>query len=306
MESLLFMVFQLVLLLFLIPLFDGIARKLRAKHQSRIGPPITQTYRDFVKLYQRERTLPYHTTPIYRYTPYILFSIICTMYCLLPISYANTPLTSSISDVLVFIYLGGAFRFFFAVASVDSGDVYAGIGASRELMMGIFVEATLILSLVVIMLEADTTSIPLIKELVKDTRIGYSTPSFAIASVSFLWVMYVESGRKPYDIAEAEQELDEGLLAEYSGRDLAFMQASLMIKQFVMIGFFLMLFEPWNFSNPILATIVVILESGVLYVGATYIDNFTSRYKITSSLKTSALIALSIALGAVFLYIIGA
>ncbi len=306
MEAIFFMILQLVALLLIIPLFDGIARKLRARGQSRIGPPIVQTYRDFVKLYKRERTLPYHTSPLYRWTPYIIFSLICTMFCLLPITYGDTATTSRVSDIFILIYLGAAFRFFFSLAGMDSGDAYAGVSASRELMLGIFVEATLILSLAVIMLNANTTSLPLIKEMVQSGELGYALPSFAIASVSFLWVMYVESGRKPYDIAEAEQELDEGLLAEYSGRDLAFMQASLIVKQFVMIGFFLMLFEPWNFSNPILALIVFLLEAGALYIGAVFIDNFTARFTITSSLKLSALIALGISLSAVSLYIIGA
>lgn len=305
MEAFFMMILQLVALLLIIPLFDGIARKLRARYQSRVGPPITQTYRDFVKLYQRQRTLPYHTTPLFKFTPYLLFSIMCAMYCLLPITYGNTPFTSSVSDIFILIYLGAGFRLFFALAGMDSGDAYAGVSSSRELMMGIYVEATLILSLVVVMLGANTTSLPMIKQMVLNGDFGYATPSFAIASVSFLWVMYVESGRKPYDIAEAEQELDEGLLAEYSGRDLAFIQASLIVKQFVMIGFFLILFEPWNFENPLLALIVFILESGVLYVGAVFIDNFTVRYKITSSLKMSAFIALAIALVAVLLYIIG-
>ncbi len=306
METIFFMILQLVALLLIVPLFDGIARKLRARGQSRIGPPIVQTYRDFVKLYQRQRTLPYHTTALFRYTPYIIFALMCTMFCLLPITYGQNALSSSVSDIFILIYLGAAFRFFFSLAGVDSGDAYAGVSASRELMMGIFIEATLILSLMVIMLNANTTSLPLIKQMVQSGELGYTLPSFAIASVSFLWVMYVEAGRKPYDIAEAEQELDEGLLAEYSGRDLAFMQASLIIKQFVMIGFFLMLFEPWNFSNPFLALIVFILEAGAFYVGGVFIDNFTARFTITSSLKISALVALGISLSAVFLYIIGA
>lgn len=300
------MILQLVILLLIAPLFDGIARKLRARFQSRLGPPIAQTYRDFVKLYQRKRTLPEHSTPLYRFTPYLLFATVCTMFCILPIMYSDNTLVAKFSDIFIMIYLGALFRFLFSTAGIDSGDAYAGVSANRELMIGIYIEPVLILSLIVVMLGANSSNIAYIKELIIDGEFGYTAPSYAIASVAFLWVMYVESGRKPYDLAEAEQELDEGLLGEYSGRDLAFIQASLIIKQFVMIGFFLTLFEPWNFSNPILAMLVFLLEAGVLYVGAIFIDNFTPRFKVDTSIKVSTAIALSISLVAVFLYIIGA
>jgi hydrogenase-4 component C len=117
--------------------------------------------------------------------------------------------------------------------------------------------------------------------------------------------MYVESGRNPYDLAEAEQELQEGVLAEYSGADFGIAHAGLILKQFAMIGMFLSIFEPWNFSNPLLALIVFILESGIFYVAAVFIDNFGPRYKLLSSLKSNATIAFGISFIALILYIVG-
>ncbi len=305
MSAIFFMIIQLVALLLIVPLFDGIARKLRAKYQSRVGPPIYQTYRDFVKLYQRRRTLPEHSSPLFRYTPYLLFACVCTMFCLLPITYANNSLVLGVCDIFILLYLGAMVRFLFATAGIDSGDPYAGVSSSRELMLGIYVEPVLILTLIVVMLSANSTNLAYIKELVIKGDIGYMNPSFSIASIAFLWAMYVECGRKPYDLAEAEQELDEGLLAEYSGRDLAFIQASLIIKQFVMIGLFLSIFEPWNFTNPFLALIVFLAQAGVLYIGAIFLDNFTPRFKINTSIKVGFYMALSVALSSVLLYILG-
>ncbi|CZE46637.1 respiratory chain complex I subunit 1 family protein [Campylobacter geochelonis] len=305
--SVIFLMFlQLLAILLIAPLFDGIARKLRARFQSRVGCSIYQSYLDVFKLIKRGRTYPECSGFIFKITPYLMFAIISFMVLAMPIGYGVSPTSIKISDILLIIYLGALFRFVFAIASSQSGNALAGIGASREGMVGIYVEPTLILCLVVVMLKTQTTSLVEINALVSSGAYGYTTPSFAIASIAFLWAMYVEMGRKPYDLAEAEQELQEGVIGEYSGRDLAIIKVALMLKQFAMIAFFISIFEPWNFSNPILAILVFIIEAGAMYVLAIFIDNFGPRYKIELGAKTSSLIAFGISLIAVMLYVIGA
>ncbi len=303
--SFFYLLLQLLSAIAVAPLFDGIARKLRAKFQSRIGPSIFQTYRDLFKLLKRGRTKSHSTSFIYQLSPYLLFATTAAMFCALPITYRSYSPLASFSDVFVLIYLGALYRFVFIISGFDTANPFAGVGSSREATIGFYTEAVAIICLIVVMLGTGTSNLPLISSMIRGGSYGYFIPSFAIASTAFLWVMYVETARKPYDLAEAEQELQEGMLGEYCGKDLAVIDVALMLKQFSMLGFFLILFEPWNFLNPFLSLIVFLIEVGVLYVLAVFIDNFGPRFTMGKGMKTTMLFPLSIACTALVLYIIG-
>lgn len=305
METFVLVLIQVLAVIAIAPLYDGIVIKIRARLQSKQGSDIFQTYRDIFKLLKRNRTRPACSHWVFRSSPYILFGLSVAMLATMPITYGPNSAFAKYSDVFVFIYIAAAFRFIFGAASIDSGNPFASVGGGREQMIGIYVEPVMVICLLVVMLTANTSNLPMIEHLVRSREVGYHIPSFAVASIAFLWAMYVETGRKPYDLAEAEQELQEGLLGEYSGKDLVLGHMSLMIKQFSMIAFFLVVFEPWNFSNPILALIVFLLEAGCFYVGAVFIDNFGPRYKVTSSLRFNAFGVLMVSLVALVLYVMG-
>ncbi|QCT95208.1 NADH-quinone oxidoreductase subunit H [Caminibacter mediatlanticus TB-2] len=305
--TLFWMVVQVLAVVAVAPFFDGVARMIRAKMQARKGPPDPfQTYRDLYKLFKRGRVYPKNAHWVFKYAPYIMFGVVATMLAALPITYATDFKAGVVSDLFVILYLGAFFRFIFGVASNDSGNAFAAIGGSREQMIGVFVEPVIVLCLIVVMLLAKTSNLVEIQYMVKHWQIGYIYPSFAIASIAFLWAMYVEMARNPYDLAEAEQELQEGVLGEYSGSDLAISHMTMLIKQFVMIGLFLSIFEPWNVEFPLLALLIYIIKAGVFYVGAVFIDNFGPRYKLLSSFKRKANFALVIAFMAVITYVLGA
>ncbi len=306
MYSVFWMIFQVLLIVMIAPFFDGIARILRAKMQSRKGPPdCFQTYRDLLKLFKRNKTVPNCSHWVFRYAPYMLFATMASILAVLPIAYNSNPTAGVFSDIFVVIYLGAFFRFVFGVASLDSGNPFAGLGGEREQMSGVFVEPVAIICLIVVMLLAKTSNIVDIQNLVREGVIGYQTPAFAIASIAFLWVAYVETGRNPYDFAEAEQEILEGLLCEYSGSDLAILNITLMVRQFAMVGLFLVIFEPWNFQNPFLAVLVFVIETGFFYVTAVLIDNLGPRYKLLKGFQKNSKFALGIAFLALILYVAG-
>lgn len=307
MSSLFFMAFQVIAIILVAPFFDGVARVLRARLQSRRGAPdFFQTYRDIVKLFKRGRTVPACSHWVFRYGPYTLFGSGAALLAVMPIMYGTNTLAESCSDIFVVLYIAAMLRFVFGAASIDSGNPFAGVGGSREQMLSVFVEPVMITSLLVVMLLAKTSNLVEIQHMVRSGVLGYQIPAFAVASISFLWAMYVESGRKPYDLAEAEQELQEGVLGEYCGADFGLTHAGLILKQFAMIGMFLTIFEPWSFENPFLALAVFIIKAGAFYVGAVFIDNFGPRYKLLTSFRTNALAALGISFVALVLYVVGA
>ncbi len=306
MISIFFMIFQVIVIVLVAPFFDGVARVLRARLQSRKGPPdFFQTYRDIVKLFKRGRTLPKCSHWVFRYGPYTLFGTGAALLAVMPITYGSGTFAGYASDVFVVLYIAAMLRYIFGIASIDSGNPFAGVGGSREQMLAVFVEPVMMTSLLVVMLLAQTSNLAEIQEMVRSGEIGYQIPAFAVASISFLWAMYVESGRNPYDLAEAEQELQEGVLGEYSGADFGLAHAGLILKQFAMIGMFLSIFEPWSFENPFLALLVFILKAGIFYVAAVFIDNFGPRYKLLTSFKSNAMAALGVSFIALVLYVVG-
>ncbi|NKQ41496.1 MAG: NADH-quinone oxidoreductase subunit H [Sulfurovum sp.] len=307
MTILFWMIFQVVMIALAAPLFDGIARVLRARLQSRKGPPdFFQTYRDIIKLYKRSRTAPRCAHWFFTYAPFFLYATGAAMLAAMPITYGGLE-SVGYADIFVLVYLAALLKFVFGVASIDSGNPFAAVGGSREQMIGVFVEPVLIISLLVVMLLAGTSNLVVIQQMVLNGEVGFFMPAYAVASISFLWAMYVESGRNPYDLAEAEQELQEGVLGEYSGSDFGIAQAALILKQFAMIGLFITIFQPWNFGleHPFLALIVFLVKAGVFYVAAVFIDNFGARYKLLSGFKSNATAALSISVVALVLYIVG-
>ncbi len=304
----LYLLLQLVSAILVAPLFDGISRKLRAKFQSRMGPSIFQTYYDIYKLLKRGRTKSHSASYIYQISPYLLFVSAAAMFCALPITYSTSSATlSQFSDIFVLLYLGALFRFIFIVAGIDTANPFAGISSSREGTIGFYTEEVAVICLVVVMMGTGSTNLPFISSLVQHGSYGYAIPSFAIASTAFLWVMYVETGRKPYDLAEAEQELQEGVLGEFCGKDFAIIDIAILLKQITVLGFFLIIFMPWGglVDNPILSLIIFLAEVGFLYVMGVFIDNFGPRFTINKGMKRTMLYALAIACTSLVLYIMG-
>ena len=282
MSSIFFMILQVISIVLVAPFFDGVAKVLRARLQSRKGPPdFLQTYRNIIKLFKRGRTIPSCSHWVFRYGPYTLFGTGAALLAVMPIAYGSGTLAAYASDVFVILYISAMLRYIFGIASIDSGNPFAGVGGSREQMIAVFVEPVMMTSLLVVMLLAQTSNLAEIQAMVRSGEIGYHIPAFAVASISFLWAMYVESGRNPYDLAEAEQELQEGVLGEYCGADFSLAHAGLILKQFAMIAMFLSIFEPWSFENPFLALLVFLLKAGIFYVAAVFIDNFGPRYNST-------------------------
>jgi len=301
----LYLLLQLVSAILVAPLFDGISRKLRAKFQSRMGPSIFQTYYDIYKLLKRGRTKSHSTSFIYTLSPYAMFICTAAMVCALPITYNTYSVFAPFSDVFVLLYLGALFRFIFIVAGIDTANPFAGVSASREGTIGFYTEEVAVICLIVVMMGAGSTNLPFITSLIQEGAYGYTIPSFSIAATAFLWVMYVETGRKPYDLAEAEQELQEGVLGEFCGKDFAIIDIAILLKQFAVLGFFLVIFIPWRFEHPLLSLGMFLCEVGFLYVMGVFVDNFGPRFTMNKGMKRTMLFALSISCTSLVLFIMG-
>nr|WP_318384757.1 respiratory chain complex I subunit 1 family protein [uncultured Enterobacter sp.] len=271
---------QATLLLALAPLFTGISRQIRARMHSRQGPGIWQDYRDLQKLMKRQEVAPASSGMMFRVMPWVLLGSMLVVAMALPLFTRVSPFAGA-GDLITLIYLFALFRFFFALSGLDTGSPFAGIGASRELTLGILVEPMLILSLLVVALMAGSTNIATISASLAS---GWMSPvATLLALLACGFACFIEMGKIPFDVAEAEQELQEGPLTEYSGAGLALVKWGIGLKQVVMAALFLALFCPFGNADALstgallLSLAVTVVKLLVLFVVASVVENSLAR-----------------------------
>jgi hydrogenase-4 component C len=231
-------------LLLLAPLASGFCRVLRAKMHSRTGSGLLQDYRDILKLLKRQEVLPKGSGVIFRAMPFILMSTLLLVAMSLPVLTFASPL-DAVGNLFTFVYLLALVRFFFALSGIDSGNTFAAIGASREATIGALIEPTILLALFVAALLAGSTNLGQISKSFGTISGGAIAAEVAVI-VAVAYAVFVEMSKVPYDMAEAEQELQEGPLTEYSGPGLALLKWSVGLKQIVMATLLVGVFLPYG------------------------------------------------------------
>ena len=272
---------QALFILLVAPFFAGVARTLRAKLHSRKGPDVFQNYRDIFKLIKRQEVVPAQASWVFRLTPYVVMAATLLIAMVIPILTRQSPLGMA-GDLIAVVYLVTVVRFFFAIAGLDSGSGFAGIGGSREVALAVLVEPTIILVLFVVALLAGSTNLGTISQKVAAGEIPYS-PAVWLGMVAFAVATFIETGKLPFDLAEAEQEIQEGPLTEYSGRSLAILKWTLYMKQVVAIALFVAVFFPYG-TAAVVSTSSLLASMGSFllkvtgfYVAAALLENGMAR-----------------------------
>ena len=276
----LFAVVQAIFLLLLTPLFTGISRQIRAKMHSRQGPGIMQDYRDIIKLLKRQSVAPRDSGFIFRVMPYVLLGSMLLLAMALPVV-TTTSLFSGAGDLIIILYIFALFRFFFSLSGLDTGSPFAGIGASRELTLGVLVEPILFLGLLVVALIAGSTNIGSISAVMSQGWVSPTATFLAMLACGF--ATFIEMGKIPFDVADAVQELQEGPLTEYSGSGLALVKWGIGLKQVVVAVLFLSIFFPFGSASVLtagsllLALVLMLVKLLVIFVLASLVENSLAR-----------------------------
>ncbi len=276
-------VFQSVLLLLAAPLVSGMSRVIRAKMHSRVGPGPLQDYRDIIKLMQRQEVWPPDSGWAFRAMPVILMATLLVIATGIPMLARFAPIQAC-GDLNTTIYLFALARFFLALSGIDSGSSFAGIGASRELTVGVLVEPTMLLSLFVAALLAGSTDLGTISAAIGSGH-AHSMTAVVVAGLAFGFAIYIELGKLPYDVAEAEQELQEGPLTEYSGPSLALLQWSMALKQTIVVGWFVGLFLPvgsaleLSFPAVLIGLLALVVKVFLIFVAVGIVSNSVTRVR---------------------------
>ncbi len=180
-------------------------------------------------------------------------------------------------------------RFFFALSGLETGNTFGGLGAKRELVISVLVEPVILLVLFVMALLADSTNLGVISTKIADGQILYYT-SVWLGMLAFAFAIFVEMGKLPFDMAEAEQELQEGPLAEFSGPALALMKWGIYLKQLILVSLFLAVFLPFGSATMtstelpsllriLLGAVVYVLKVGLFYFVVAVLENAMARVR---------------------------
>jgi formate hydrogenlyase subunit 4 len=221
---------QMFLVLALAPLLTGYIRRLKARLQRRRGPPLLQPYRDLWRLLQKEAIVADSTSWVFRVAPYLIFAITWVAASLVP-TFATDLLFSWSGDIIAIIALLGSARFLQAIAALDVGTSFGGIGSSREMMIASLAEPAMLLLVFSVALIAGSTQLSTIANVML-SGVGLRV-SLALALVALLMVAVAENSRIPIDNPATHLELTmvhEAMVLEYSGRHLAMIELASALK----------------------------------------------------------------------------
>ncbi len=238
---------QLVAILALAPLIQGIIKRVKARLQNRRGPSILQPYYDLAKYFPKVPVVSEHASWVSRLAPYVVTATVWSAALLTPLVLV-APL-APFDDIILFLALFALARAWIVLAGLDSGSAFGGMGGSRDVMVAVLAEPGLILVLFTAALRAGSLSLSGISQATVAAGFNVLSPGFLLAGLALALIAVAETGRLPVDNPDTHLELTmihEGMLLEYSGRALALLLWAQMVKQVVIISLLICLFLPWT------------------------------------------------------------
>jgi formate hydrogenlyase subunit 4 len=241
---------QMTLVLVVAPLVLGVTRKVKARLLRRIGPGVLQPYRDLWKLMHKEAVLAHNASWLYRVAPYLMFALTWVAAALVP-TYATNLLFSWSADLIAIVALMASARFTLALAGMDVGTAFGGIGASREMLIASLAEPAMLLVAFTVALLIGTTQLSTIATSFVLAPVGLRV-SLALALFAFVFVAIAENARIPIDNPATHLELTmvhEAMVLEYSGRHLAMIEATAALKLVLYFSLIACLFVPFGMAT---------------------------------------------------------
>lgn len=292
---------QIAVLLFMAPLFAGWVKMVKCWFQGRTSPSLFQPYRDIRKLLSKDVTIAENASWIFRFTPYLVFGVYIMTGGIIPVISTDLPLTAT-TDVIALVALFAIARFFTALAGMDIGTAFGGMGSSREMTIASLAEPAMLMAVFAVSLVAKSTSLSQMTFVISQ---GHSLlrPSMVFALLAFILIALAETGRVPVDNPATHLELTmihEAMILEYSGRHLALIEWAGMMKLFLFIALGIASFFPWGIAQTddltavFVSFPVLVLKLGFAGVGLVMIETGLAKmriFRITEFLGSAFLFA---------------
>jgi formate hydrogenlyase subunit 4 len=265
---------QMLLVLLLAPLLTGLVRTLKARMMGRRGPPLIQPYRDLFRLLRKEVVLAESASWLFRTTPYLIFAITWVAAALIP-TFASGLVFSWSADLIAIAGLLGSARFLLALAGMDVGTSFGGIGSSREAMYATLAEPAMLMIVFTLALIAGSTQLSTIAQVMLGSGVGLRV-SLGLALIALVMVAIAENARIPIDNPATHLELTmvhEAMILEYSGRHLAVIELASSLKLTLYLSLIACVFVPWGMA-PAGHGILAYLAGAGAYLGKLAVGGF--------------------------------
>lgn len=271
---------NLLLVLTLSPLLEGVMRKLTALLHSRIGPPIHQPYLDILKLLGKEEIVSSESW-LFRWTPIISFAAVIVLGLLSPI--AAAPPLGFAGEIIVFVYLISFSGVMVMMSGASSESPYGLVGSAREMMMILTVEPVMAIALITAGVKAKSM---MFSEIIEWQLSHNLSISMVIVGITLFLAIVAQLAKLPFDIVEADQEIMEGPFVEQTGPKLALFKWGFYAKELIFASIFISVFLPWPHFGIFLVDLIVLLVKVLILlvlVGVVHVVN--PRLRIDQSVR---------------------
>jgi len=253
-------------------LLKGVDRIVVARLQRRVGPPLLQPFFDIAKLMTKQSMVPIGAPrTLYLALPMVGACSMCLAMALVPIVGVYEP-SGQFGDLIVLLYLLAVPAIVLMLAGSASGSTFGAIGFSREMSIMLAYEGPLLLVLLSVAMKTGLAQGELITFSLMDI-VRYQQSHGAFLFDPFMWPLVLaylsfipaNLGIPPFDIPEAESEVLEGPICEYSGPALALFKIMSTLKTMVVLALGIAMFMPGN-ATGLLALVSFVLKCVVLFL----------------------------------------
>ncbi len=243
-------ILQTLLFIVLAPLLAGWIKWCKYFLQNRKAPSLLQPYRDIWKLTHKQPVISDQASWLFIISPYIIFSSTILAATVVPLIAVDLP-TAASADVIVLVGFFAFSRFFLALAGLDVGTAFGGMGSSREMTISSLAEPAMLMAIFTLTMTASSTNLSYAIKFVLDQGIVLR-PSFVFALFAMVLVAIAETGRIPVDNPATHLELTmihEAMILEYSGRHLALIEWASQLKLMLYGVLIANIFFPWGIAD---------------------------------------------------------
>ncbi|WP_406301085.1 NADH-quinone oxidoreductase subunit H [Streptomyces sp. NBC_00885] len=242
------------------PLLTGLMRQVRARMEGRAGAGMLQPWRDTRKLLRKEPISAIGTGPAFRIAPGLLVATTVVVAALVPLLSTDTPVAGR-ADLILVVALLALGTVALALAGLDTGTAFGGMGASREMTIAALVEPTLLMSVFALSIPAGSTNLPAIVSGAVHEPARLASPAGLLATAALAVAVLAETGRLPVDNPSTHLELTmvhEAMVLEYAGPDLALVELGAQMRLTVLLGLLASLFAPWGIATTVSASALAV------------------------------------------------